>query len=111
MVFLNNCVAEGGFGLGTILRRIMYHRKSRNKKYSLNLYHSLARSIQIIVPFSISLTKRADSFNLCLNPEIHQSDSFKHLLRVGWRNFFPVVLSCQFLVLVGNRFWFTYLCT
>ncbi len=29
-----------------------------------------------------------------------------HLLRVGWRNFFPVVLLCQFLVLVGNRFWF-----
>jgi hypothetical protein len=25
--------------------------------------------------------------------------------------FFPVVLSCQFLVLAGNRFWFTYLCT
>ncbi len=30
----------------------------------------------------------------------------KHLLRVGWRNFFPVVLLCQFLVLVGNRCWF-----
>jgi hypothetical protein len=29
-----------------------------------------------------------------------------HLLRVGWRNFFPVVLLCQFLVLAGNRFWF-----
>jgi hypothetical protein len=26
------------------------------------------------------------------------------LLHVGWRNFFPVVLLCQFLVLVGNRF-------
>ena len=25
--------------------------------------------------------------------------------------FFPVVLSCQVLVLAGNRFWFTYLCT
>ncbi len=25
--------------------------------------------------------------------------------RVGWRNFFPVVLLCQFLVLAGNRFW------
>jgi hypothetical protein len=24
--------------------------------------------------------------------------------------FFPVVLFCQFLVLAGNRFWFTYLC-
>ncbi len=34
-----------------------------------------------------------------------------HSLRVGWRNFFPVVLSCQFLVLAGNRFWFTHLCT
>ncbi len=30
----------------------------------------------------------------------------KHSLRVGWRNFFPVVLLCQFLVLAGNRFWF-----
>jgi hypothetical protein len=29
----------------------------------------------------------------------------KHSLRVGWRNFFPYVLLCQFLVLVGNRFW------
>jgi hypothetical protein len=29
-----------------------------------------------------------------------------HLLRVGWRNFFSVVVLCQFLVLVGNRFWF-----
>ena len=29
-----------------------------------------------------------------------------HLLRVGWRNFFPVVLLCvSFLVLAGNRFW------
>ncbi len=25
--------------------------------------------------------------------------------------FFPVVLLCQFLVLVGNRFWFYLLCT
>jgi hypothetical protein len=25
--------------------------------------------------------------------------------------FFTVVLLCQFLVLAGNRFWFTYLCT
>ncbi len=32
--------------------------------------------------------------------------STKHLLRMGWRNFFPVVLLCQFLVLAGNRFWF-----
>ncbi len=29
-----------------------------------------------------------------------------HLLSVGWRNLFPVVVLCQFLVLVGNRFWF-----
>jgi hypothetical protein len=27
-----------------------------------------------------------------------------HLLRVGWRNFFPVVPLCQFLVVVGNIF-------
>ncbi len=33
--------------------------------------------------------------------------------RCAWAGgtFFPVVLSCQFLVLAGNRFWFTYLCT
>ncbi len=30
----------------------------------------------------------------------------EHSLRVSWRNFFPVVLLCQFLVLVRNRFWF-----
>jgi hypothetical protein len=30
----------------------------------------------------------------------------KHSLRVGWRNFFPVVALWQFLVLPGNRFWF-----
>ena len=29
-----------------------------------------------------------------------------HSLRVGWRNFFPVVLLCQIFVLAGNRFWF-----
>jgi hypothetical protein len=29
-----------------------------------------------------------------------------HLLRMGWRNLFPVVLLCQFFVLAGNRFWF-----
>ncbi len=29
-----------------------------------------------------------------------------HSLRLGWRNFFPVVPLCQFLVLAGNRFWF-----
>jgi hypothetical protein len=34
-----------------------------------------------------------------------------HLLPVGWRNFFPVVLLCQFLVLAGNRFWFYLLYT
>ncbi len=25
---------------------------------------------------------------------------------MGWRNFFPVALLCQFFVLAGNRFWF-----
>jgi hypothetical protein len=35
-----------------------------------------------------------------------QMEERPHLLRVGWRNFFPVVLLCQFLLLVGNRFWF-----
>jgi hypothetical protein len=35
-----------------------------------------------------------------------QSEEQIHLLHVGWRNFFPVVLLCQFLVLAGNRFWF-----
>ncbi len=28
------------------------------------------------------------------------------MLHVGWRNFFPVVVLCQFLVQVRNRFWF-----
>ncbi len=28
-----------------------------------------------------------------------------HLLHVGWKNFFPVVLLCQFLVLAENKFW------
>ncbi len=27
-----------------------------------------------------------------------------HLLRMGWRNFIPVAVLCQFLVLVGNMF-------
>ncbi len=36
-----------------------------------------------------------------------------HSLCVGWRNLFSscAVVSCQFLVLAGNRFWFTYSCT
>jgi hypothetical protein len=33
------------------------------------------------------------------------TEEWIHLLRVGWRKFFPIVLLCQFLVLVGNRFW------
>jgi hypothetical protein len=33
-------------------------------------------------------------------------ESQMHLLRVGWRNFFLVVLLCQCFVLAGNRFWF-----
>jgi hypothetical protein len=35
-----------------------------------------------------------------------QTESQIHLLRVGWMNFFPVVLLCQFFVHVGNRIWF-----
>ena len=33
--------------------------------------------------------------------------------RCAWAGgtFSPVVLLCQFFVLAGNRFWFTYLCT
>ncbi len=35
-----------------------------------------------------------------------------HSLHVGWRNLFSscAVVLCQFLVLAGNRFWFTYSC-
>ncbi len=35
-----------------------------------------------------------------------RTESQIHLLRVGWRNFFPDVVLCQFLVLAGNRFWY-----
>ena len=35
-----------------------------------------------------------------------QTEEQIHSLHVGWRNFFPVVVLCQFLVLAGNRFWF-----
>ncbi len=35
-----------------------------------------------------------------------QTEKQIHLLRMGWKNFFSVVLLCQFLVLAGNRFWF-----
>ncbi len=35
-----------------------------------------------------------------------QTEKRIHSLRVDWRNFFPVVLLCLFLVLAGNRFWF-----
>ncbi len=41
-----------------------------------------------------------------------QTESQIHSLRVGWRNFFLLCcMLCQFLVLAGNRFWFTYSCT
>ncbi len=33
-------------------------------------------------------------------------NSMKYLLCMGWRNFVPVVVLCQFLVLAENRFWF-----
>jgi hypothetical protein len=32
-----------------------------------------------------------------------RTDGEIHSLRVGWRNFFPVVLLCQVFVLAGNR--------
>jgi hypothetical protein len=35
-----------------------------------------------------------------------QTEKQIHSLRVGWRNFFPVVLLCQFFVLARNRVWF-----
>ena len=35
-----------------------------------------------------------------------QMETQIHSLRVGWRNFFPVVLLCQAFVLAGNRCWF-----
>ncbi len=35
-----------------------------------------------------------------------QTEKPIHLIRVGWRNLFPVVLLCQFSVLAGNRFCF-----
>ncbi len=33
-----------------------------------------------------------------------QTEEQIHSLHVGWRNFFPVVLLCQFLVVAGNSF-------
>ncbi len=41
-----------------------------------------------------------------------QTDGESHSLCVGWRNLFSsgAVVLCQFLVLVGNRLWFTYSC-
>ncbi len=41
-----------------------------------------------------------------------QTESQIHLLHMGWRNLFSscAVVLCQFLVLEGNRFWFTYSC-
>jgi hypothetical protein len=35
-----------------------------------------------------------------------QTESQIHLLCMGWRNLFPVVLLFQFFFLAGNRFWF-----
>ena len=40
---LNNCVAKGGFGPGTILRRIMYGRELHDKKL-LNLVHETTKT-------------------------------------------------------------------
>ncbi len=49
-VFLNNCVAEGGFGPGTILRRIMYNRKSPNKKHLKHalFFYLLSRVLKVM---------------------------------------------------------------
>jgi hypothetical protein len=42
-----------------------------------------------------------------------QTEKQIHSLCVGWRNLFSrcAVVLCQFLVLVGKRFWSTYACT
>ena len=42
-----------------------------------------------------------------------QTEEQIHSLCVGWRKLFSsfAVVSCEFLVLAGNRFWFTYSCT
>jgi hypothetical protein len=53
-------------------------------KHSFTLYHYLS-------PY-----RRTES----------QAEEQIHLLCMGRRNFFPVVVLCQFLVLAGNRFWF-----
>ncbi len=46
----------------------------------------------------------------CVIPE--QGKCVKTLVARGLEEHFSsCVLSCQFLVLAGNRFWFTYLCT
>jgi hypothetical protein len=50
------------------------------------------------------------SLSLCGQTEL-QTEKRIHLLRMGWRNFFPVVLLFQFLVLVEIGIGFTYLCT
>jgi hypothetical protein len=41
-----------------------------------------------------------------VSPFFVQSSEHSRCACAGWRNFFPVVLLCQFLVLAGNRFWF-----
>jgi hypothetical protein len=49
--------------------------------------------------------------SICLSvAAIHQKNPNTRCAWAGG-NLFPVVLLCQFLVLAGNRFWFTYLCT
>ena len=39
-----------------------------------------------------------------------QTETQIHLLRVGWRNFFPVVLLCQVFVVVGNLILYEFSC-
>ncbi len=86
----------------------------------LRKYRELSMQVEIVNNHSIpsmniekQITNLSVKHSFTLYPSLSpywqtesRTEKQIHLLRVGWRNFFPVVLLCQCLVLVGNWFWF-----
>jgi hypothetical protein len=75
LVFLNNCVKDGGFGPGTILHRITYHRKSHDtialklvETYQFLCFLGLNRLTGWVSYWAPTQTRSCSSASCCWEP-------------------------------------------
>ena len=78
------------------------------------VYNTVVRLRQLFCLAGKLIQYFEHSFTLLSQPLLTDRWTEKqiHSLCMGWRNLFSscAVVLCQFLVLAGNRFWFTYSC-